>query len=587
MQLVRLAESTALNNAWIVGVLAVVALIATWVIVALSSFLMRQVAHSLRVAALQSISDAYARRARLIGVIASFAVLLAAAGVLAYMLWQREDLEPLADEALEHVTGDSLLLVARSAVALIAFLIAFYALKAASHRLIARGRGRLSPRELTDRQRMFLERFFVHLPSAINLALAYVLLKLAAGTFDVPGVLEWLLLTTVYVLLVLTSGRTLVALAHYLSESLLATWERKSKDTKLEEYYAALRRLLPVIQRSIEAIVTVSVATVIVRRFEALEEFAPYGPLLIRIISMFLAASVVVEVVRVLVARLLLAHPSAADDTQRRRITFVGLIQSILKYIIYFIVSMMVLEDLGIDPTPILAGAGIVGLTVGLGSQKIVADLLNGLFLLFEDQILQGDYIKIGDTEGLVEQMSLRLTRIRDRFGRLHIMRNGEIQNVINYSRGWTLTVVEMGVSYEDDIGKALRVIEEVTSKLPAMLPNQVLEKPQVKGIETMGDSSLLIRIETKVGPGVHFDVKRALHRLLVDGFNGNGLEIPYPKSVQFGMEGLPPSPVPAPAPGAAPAAPGAPGAPEAPGAASASASPASPASPTPPPARA
>jgi small conductance mechanosensitive channel len=358
---------------------------------------------------------------------------------------------------------------------------------------------------------------------------------------------------------VLASGRALVALAHYLSESVLARWEQKSKGTKLEEYYAALRRLLPVIQRSIEAIVYVSVATVIVRRFESLESFAPYGPLLIRMISMFLAASVVVEVVRVLVARLLLAHPSAADDTQRRRITFVGLIQSILKYIIYFIVSMMVLEDLGVDPTPILAGAGIVGLTVGLGSQKIVADLLNGLFLLFEDQILQGDYIKIGDTEGLVEQMTLRLTRVRDRFGRLHIMRNGEIQNVINYSRGWTLTVVEMGVSYEDDLAKALRVIEEVTAQLSVLMPGQVLEKPQVKGIETMGESALLIRIETKVGPGVHYDVKRTLHRLLVDGFNANGLEIPYPKSVQFGLEGVPAAPAPAPAAPAAPAASAAP----------------------------
>ena len=104
-----------------------------------------------------------------------------------------------------------------------------------------------------------------------------------------------------------------------------------------------------------------------------------------------------------------------------------------------------------------------------------------------------------------------------------------------------------MGVSYEDDLAKALRVIEEVTAKLPGLLPGQVLEKPQVKGIETMGDSSLLIRIETKVGPGVHFDVKRALHRLLVDGFNANGLEIPYPKAVEIGVEAKPAGAPPAP----------------------------------------
>jgi len=537
MQLIRIAASTELNNACIVGFLAVCALVVTWLIIALSIFLIRQAGKSLRIEALQAFTDGYARKARLVAVIVSFAVAVAAAGVLGYALWQHRDLEPAVNQLLAQITDDALISVARSTGIMLLFLLAFYVLKGGSRRVIARARGRLSPRELAERQKMFLEKFFLHLPAAINLTLTYALLSLAVGAFRLPASLEWLLLTTVYVLLLIAGGRALVMLAHFLSERLLASWEHKSKGSKLEEYYTALQRLLPVVQRSIEAIVYVSVATLLVRRFEALEPFSPYGPLLIRVISMFLAASVVVEIVRVLVARLLLAEPSAADDTQRRRVTFVGLIQSIVKYIIYFCVCMMVLEDFGIDPAPILAGAGIVGLTVGLGAQKIVQDLLNGLFLLFEDQILQGDYIKIGDTEGLVEQMSLRLTRVRDRFGRLHILRNGEIQNVINYSRGWTLTVVEMGVAYEDDLGKALRVIGEVVAQLPAMMPGQVLDAPLVKGIETIGESSLIVRIETKVAPGSHYDVKRTLNRLLVDAFNANRLEIPYPKAVEIAFD--------------------------------------------------
>lgn len=555
MQLVRLAESTTLNNALIVGILAVGALIATWVIVALSSFLIRQIGQALRISALQPVADAYGKRARLMAVMVSLLVLVAGAGVLAYTLWWDVDLQVRVDELAARVTVDSLLVAARSAGVMALFLIAFYMIRGITRQSVAVTHRRLTPETMTDQQRMFFERFFTQLPSVINLAVAYALLDLASGTFALPTALEWLLLTVVYVLLVLSSGRTIVMLAHYLSERLLGSWEQKSKGTKLEEYYAALRRLLPVVQRSVEAIVYVSVATMLVRRFEALESFAPYGPLLIRVISMYLGASVIVEVARVLIARLLLAETGATDDSQRRRVTFVGLIQRIITYVIYFIVSMMILESFGIDPTPILAGAGIVGLTVGLGSQKIVADILNGLFLLFEDQILQGDYIKIGETEGLVEVMSLRITRIRDRFGRLHSMRNGEIQNVINYSRGWTLTVVEMGVSYEDNLVKALRVIEEVTAKLPELMPGQVLEKPAVKGISSIGESSILVRIETKVGPGAHFDVKHALNRLLVDGFNSNGLEIPYPKSVQFGIEGsAPAAPAEPPAPPAPPA---------------------------------
>jgi moderate conductance mechanosensitive channel len=537
MQLIRLAASTELNNACIVGFLAAGALVVTWLVIALSIFLIRQGGKSLRIETLQAFTEGYARKARLVAGIVSFAVIVAGAGVMGYALWKHKDLEPVVNQLLVQVTDDALISVARSAGVMLLFVLAFYVLKGGSRRVIARARGRMSPRALGERQQMFLDKFFLHLPAAINLTLAYALLVLAVGAFRLPASLEWLLLTTVYVLLLIAGGRALVMLAHFLSERLIASWEHKSKGSKLEEYYTALQRLLPVVQRSIEAIVYVSVATLLVRRFEALEPFSPYGPLLIRVISMFLAASVVVEIVRVLVARLLLAEPSAADDTQRRRVTFVGLIQSIVKYIIYFCVCMMVLEDFGIDPAPILAGAGIVGLTVGLGAQKIVQDLLNGLFLLFEDQILQGDYIKIGDTEGLVEQMSLRLTRVRDRFGRLHILRNGEVQNVINYSRGWTLTVVEMGVSYEDDLGKALRVIGEVAAQLPAMMPGQVLDTPLVKGIETIGESSLIVRIETRVSPGSHYDVKRMLNRMLVDAFNANRLEIPYPKAVEIAFD--------------------------------------------------
>ena len=103
--------------------------------------------------------------------------------------------------------------------------------------------------------------------------------------------------------------------------------------------------------------------------------------------------------------------------------------------------------------------------------------------------------------EGTVEEITPRVTRIRDRFGRLHILRNGEIKNVINYSRGWTLAVVEMSVAYEDDLKKAIRVITEVTAKLPELMPGKVLGAPQVMGLESMDESCLKVRIEAKVAP--------------------------------------------------------------------------------------
>src|ERR1041384_1485987 len=152
MQLVRLAESTVLNNAWIVGCLAAGALVAMWLVITLSIFLIRQAGQALRVQALQSFTDGYAKRARLVGVILSFGIVIAGAGVLGYALWQHEDLQPTADKVLAQFTHDTLIAVARSAGVLVLFLVAFWLLRAGSRRAIARLRGRIHPRDMGERQ---------------------------------------------------------------------------------------------------------------------------------------------------------------------------------------------------------------------------------------------------------------------------------------------------------------------------------------------------------------------------------------------------------------------------------------------------
>src|SRR5215468_5849429 len=158
MQIIRLADSTELNNAWIVGIIAGCALVAIWLVAALSSFAIRQVAQFLRVRTLQSLTEGYGRRVRLVAVVASFAVALAGAGVLAYTLSRHEDLQPTVDELTAQITRDAVFAIARTAGVVCLFLLAFWALKVMSRRVIARVRNRLSPRELGERQRMFLEK---------------------------------------------------------------------------------------------------------------------------------------------------------------------------------------------------------------------------------------------------------------------------------------------------------------------------------------------------------------------------------------------------------------------------------------------
>ncbi|HYH99614.1 mechanosensitive ion channel family protein, partial [Hyalangium sp.] len=507
-----------------------------------SCFLVYQGIRASGIQTLVAFGEGLYKRARLTAAILSVLIVILGVGLLGHTLWRGGDLQPQADSLLAEMTPEFLKSLGRSAGLMLLLLLGFYVLQGSGRRLMGRVEQAVHERQLRETQRVHIEKFLASLPAVINLALANALANVAVAALGVPALVEWLITTTLYILLIVTGGRALVFFLYFVSQRLIESWADKSQGTLLGEYYGALRRLLPVGQKSFEAIIYISAATLVVRKFQALEAFAPYGPVLIRVVSMFFAASVVVEFSRVMILRLLSSGASLADDVQRRRHTFVNLLQSISKYVIYFCVGMMVLTDLGIDPTPILAGAGIVGLTVGLGAQAIVQDLISGIFLLFEDQILIGDYIRIEETEGVVEEITPRVTRVRDRFGRLHILRNGEIKNVINYSRGWTLAVVEMSVAYESDLRKALQVIADVSAKLPERLPGKAIDPPKVMGIEKIDDSCLRIRIETKVAPGTHFEVKRALHMLLVEGFRDNNLEIPYPKTVGIEVSGDLPS---------------------------------------------
>lgn len=543
MELPRFADTPELNNAWLIGLSMTLSLLVIWAALATTSLILTQSLRVSRIEALESFAESFQRRARLVAALLSFVVVLAGTASLGYALWMKVDLQPPFSLVAAEVTPDMMAALGRSLGLLVLLIAGYYALERAGRRLVGRVEQLLNERVSSEQQRAHAARLLAHLPPTLNLLLTYLFVQVVSSALQLPSALEWLLTTALFILLLISGGRALVALLYLLSERLVTSWQDKSRGTPLEEYYTALRRLLPVGQKSLEAITYISVATLIIRKFQTLEPFAPFGPVLIRIVAIFFAASVVVEFSRVMINKAFQSDRAVEDTSHRRRSTFISLLQSATMYVIYFCVAMMVLSDLGIDPTPILAGAGIVGLTVGLGAQSLVQDMLNGVFLLFEDQILNGDYIRVNDTEGVVEEITPRVTRIRDRYGRLHILRNGEIKNVINYSRGWTLAVVEMCIAYEADLKKVFAVLEEVCAQVPQLVPGKAIETPKVMGIEGMDESWMRVRIETKVAPGTHYDIKRLLHRLLFEAFQAHNLEIPYPKAVELSGPPFAPEP--------------------------------------------
>jgi len=221
-------------------------------------------------------------------------------------------------------------------------------------------------------------------------------------------------------------------------------------------------------------------------------------------------------------------------EVARRLNTLVPLLRSLLKYVIIFFAAILILRQLGVDATAILAGAGIVGVAVGFGAQALVKDILTGVFLLLEDSISVGDTVQIGDISGTVEDIGLRVTRIRPFSGALIIIPNGEISRIANYNRGFTRAIVEIRIAYEADIDRATSILEEIAKKYHEEHPEKILEPAAVHRIVRLDSSGVVLRLVLKVAPNKHWDVERDMLYLIKKTFDQENIEIPYQKHVVY-----------------------------------------------------
>jgi moderate conductance mechanosensitive channel len=216
----------------------------------------------------------------------------------------------------------------------------------------------------------------------------------------------------------------------------------------------------------------------------------------------------------------------------------IGLVlRSVSTVLIYGIAGALVLGVLGIQLGPLLAGAGIAGVALGFGAQNLVRDFLAGIFILLEDQYGIGDIVDIGDAGspvagGVVEGITLRQTRLRDVHGTVWHIPNGEIRAVGNKSQLWARSLLDIGVAYQTDIAKATSVIKDVADSVwqDPQWSSQVLEEPQVWGIENFGPNEIVMRLVLKVEPSRQWAVNREVRRRLLEAFEREGIEIPFPQ---------------------------------------------------------
>lgn len=213
--------------------------------------------------------------------------------------------------------------------------------------------------------------------------------------------------------------------------------------------------------------------------------------------------------------------------------TLKALLQSMLTYVVFFLAGMTVLQIFNVNTAAILASAGILGLAVGFGAQSLVRDIISGFFILFEDQFKVGDFVETAGVIGVVEEVGLRTCKIRQWTGQLHVIPNGEITRITNYSRGRMMAVVIIGIAYEEDIDQAMEVLR-VESEAAAREIEAIVEVPVVHGVVELADSAVNIRIVATTVAGEQWAVERDLRRRFKYALDRAGIEIPYPRRVLY-----------------------------------------------------
>ncbi|TAK69036.1 MAG: mechanosensitive ion channel family protein [Actinomycetota bacterium] len=237
-------------------------------------------------------------------------------------------------------------------------------------------------------------------------------------------------------------------------------------------------------------------------------------------------------------------------ERREQRAEAIGqLLKSIVSIAVWGLAVLTILPKLGIDIAPLLASAGVIGVALGFGAQTLVKDYLSGIFLIIEDQFGVGDMVDLGPVIGTVEEVTLRVTRLRDTTGVVWYVRNGEVLRVANRSQGWTLAIVDVPVGYDEDLERVREIVEMVAEDMDedARYDEMLFGRPSYAGVEQITGDALYIRVTAKAAPEQTIPLTRVIRERLKLAFDRAGVVVPS----------VPPPPLP-------PAAPPHPGAPRA-----------------------
>ncbi len=260
------------------------------------------------------------------------------------------------------------------------------------------------------------------------------------------------------------------------------------------------------------------------------------------IVAIALIATIVLEVATTLVDRYLTQVDEKGELLERsqRARTLLPLARNALRVVVGVIAALMILSEIGIDIAPVLAGVGVAGLAIGFGAQTLVKDIITGLFILLEDSVAVGDVVTAGGHTGTVEAITIRTIRLRDLQGHVHTVPFSGVDTISNMTKEFSYYLIDMGVAYREDYDEVVEVMREVGAALrqdPEFGPN-MLEPLEIMGLNSFGDSAVIVRARLKTKPLTQWATGREYNRRLKAAFDERGIEIPFPHTqIYFGED--------------------------------------------------
>ncbi|MBK1678541.1 mechanosensitive ion channel protein MscS, partial [Rhodospirillum rubrum] len=378
------------------------------------------------------------------------------------------------------------------------------------------------------------------------LALVYVCALFLTWLLDIPGGFHFATIATVETLLAIAGAGLAMRLSARLLERLFAI----SEDLQRRHPGLHLRanRYLSGLKTVVKGIITL-VAVVLVLQAWGADSIAwvtgPGSRLIgaVTSIAFILVAGLVTwEVVVNATERYLSnidANGHAIERSQRAR-TLIPLARTVIMIFLVVVVSLIVLSELGMNIGPLLAGAGVLGLAISFGAQKLVQDVITGAFCLIDDAISVGDVVEVAGLSGVVERLSIRSIRLRDLAGSVHTIPFSTVNTVTNLTKDFSFYVMTIGVAYREDTDAVCALLTEIDEALRAKpeYAAEILEPIEILGVDSFGDSAVNIKARIKTRPIKQWFVGREFNRMMKQAFDAAGIEIPFPHTtVYFGAD--------------------------------------------------